>query len=83
MQDQILIEEESYEFVMKADFNDEEFCLKFYGHDGFKQSVVLFPDLLVPLRDFINKYLNQACFSDQYDTPEKFIQEEEDESENP
>lgn len=66
MQDQILIEEASYEFVMKADFDDEEFCLKFYGHDGFKESVTLYPDLLVPLRDFINKYLNQACFSDQY-----------------
>jgi len=36
MQDQILIEEESYEFVMKADFDDQEFCLKFYGHDVFK-----------------------------------------------
>jgi hypothetical protein len=67
MQDQILIEKSSGEFVMKANFDDHEFTLKFYGADGFKQSVDLYPDLLVPLRDFINKYLDQACFGEQFD----------------
>jgi len=87
MQDRILIEDEDYyEFVMRATFDDEEFCLKFYGSEGSERnfSIDLTPHALVPLRDFINKYLNQACFSDQFDTPEKFMEEnEEGEQENP
>ena len=84
MQDQILIEEETGEYVMKASFDDQEFSLKFYGNGERSYSIELFPDCLVPLRDFINKYLNQACFSDQYDPLEKFIKkDEEGKQENP
>jgi hypothetical protein len=87
MQDRILIEDEDYyEFVMRANFDDEEFCLKFYGAEGRERnfSIGLSPHTLVPLRDFINKYLNQACFSDQYFDPlAKFIEkDEEGEEEN-
>lgn len=85
MQDQILIEEETGEYVMKASFDDQEFFLKFYGNGERAYEISLFADCLVPLRDFINKYLDQACFSDQYFNPlEKFIGKgEESEQENP
>lgn len=85
MHDEILIEERTGEYVMKASFDDEEFYLKFYGNGERVYSITLFPDCLVPLKGIIESYLTQARFSNRFDQICDLITDDEEgkELENP